>query len=90
MCEFVANDLDMEKLTKEEKENLRKRLKARKQELEKRANGLQKTFKSSSKSWSSAKCSEPFEQWWISNQGVNNFAAVLPNMRFAWTQGSGA
>ena len=44
MCEFVADDLDMKKLTKEEKDNLRKHLKERKQELEKRVKGLQKAI----------------------------------------------
>ena len=40
MCEFIATDIDMTKLSKEEKEKLKKSLEARKQQLETQAKTL--------------------------------------------------
>ena len=45
MCEFVADAVDMTKLSEKEKQNLREKLEERKKELQDRVKGLDEAIK---------------------------------------------
>ena len=45
MCEFVANHVDMKKMTASQKKKLRNDLESRKKQLQKKVNALEKTIK---------------------------------------------